>query len=393
MNSAQSELWTRLETFVFDEPGTTLTFARRLARENDWTAEFTQRVIREYKRFVFLAMEAGHPVSPSGEVDQAWHLHLTYTKSYWQDLCGEALGGRRLHHHPTKGGSDEAAKFDGQYQRTLDSYSRLFGEEPPPDIWIPAGERRHAKGGKHRWVDTKRYWLVPKWIIWAGAASAGALAAVVAVSGCSMPMAGLAMTGPVFLGFLVFLLVGGMICASLVRFLMCGPGGKGEPPSDLYEIAYLAGGGVRVLQTALVGLHAAKCVYVYPGKEPFVKRVQVPEQALHDVEVLVWGLLPEDGATVSLGDLQRGLHSAFEKMETGLRKRGLLSPAATTAAWAGFAVLLVAPLVGLIRIITGMANDRPVAGLIVLTLVGLVVAGLAFPLAEIETKPKRKCGA
>ncbi|MEK6230809.1 MAG: hypothetical protein N2A42_03075 [Luteolibacter sp.] len=33
----------------------------------------------EYKRFVALAMLAGHPVTPSEEVDQAWHLHLVYT--------------------------------------------------------------------------------------------------------------------------------------------------------------------------------------------------------------------------------------------------------------------------------------------------------------------------
>ena len=33
--------------------------------------ELARRVIREYKRFTFLAMEAGHPVTPSDPVDQA----------------------------------------------------------------------------------------------------------------------------------------------------------------------------------------------------------------------------------------------------------------------------------------------------------------------------------
>lgn len=380
MTSTQRELWTRLDAFAFDEPGTTLTFARRLARENDWTAEFTQRVIREYTRFVFLAMEAGHPVSPSEEVDQAWHLHLTYTKSYWQDLCGEVLGGRRLHHHPTKGGSDEAAKFDGQYQRTLDSYRRLFGEEPPPDIWIPAGARRHAKGGKHRWVDTKRYWLVPKWIIWAGAGSVGALAAVVAVSGCSMPMAGLAMTGPLFLGTFILLLLCGPLVAVVVRLFLIGPGGKAEVPTDPYELAYLAGGGQRVLEAAIASLYAAKAVKVDAGsdREIWVKRAQTPERALHDVEVLVWGLLPESGVSVGLSDIKRGLLAWFEKTESVLLQTGMLSPNAAKAAQVGLVILLAAPFLGLIRIGTGLANGRPVAFLIFMVLFGFFLAWICF---------------
>lgn len=380
MNSAQRELWTRLEKFVFDEPGTSLTFARRLARDNDWPAGFAERVIREYKRFVFLAMEAGHPVSPSEEVDQAWHLHLTYTKSYWQDLCGEVLGGRRLHHHPTKGGSDEAAKFDGQYQRTLDSYRRLFGEEPPPDVWISAGERRHSKGGKHRWVDTKRYWLVPKWGVWAAAGLAGALLAVVGVSGCSVPSVGVAMTGPLFLGVFVILLLCGPLVAVVTRYLLTGPGGKAEAPTDPYELAYLAGGGQRVMETVLASLHAAKAVKVDAGsgRKIWVKRAQVPERTLHDVEVLVWGLLPDNGVSVTLSDIQRGLRAWFEKTEVVLLQKGLLSPNATKAARVGLAVLLLAPLIGLIRICMGLANGRPVAFLVFLVLFGLLLAWIGF---------------
>src|SRR5687768_8348674 len=104
LNDAQRELWARLEGLALDDPAAALTFSRRLARENQWTFAYTGRVVAEYKRFVFLAREAGHPVSPSEAVDQAWHLHLTYTESYWQEMCAGILG-RRLHHHPTKGGA------------------------------------------------------------------------------------------------------------------------------------------------------------------------------------------------------------------------------------------------------------------------------------------------
>jgi uncharacterized protein (TIGR04222 family) len=79
-------------------------------------------------------------VTPSDQVDQAWHLHLLYTESYWDGLCRGVLG-RPLHHGPTRGGVREAAKFHDWYGRTLDSYRRLFGSEPPADIWPPAAER------------------------------------------------------------------------------------------------------------------------------------------------------------------------------------------------------------------------------------------------------------
>src|SRR5262245_63811110 len=116
MNASQQVLYNRLMTFEIDEPGVELTFARRLARENGWDLLYAERVIAEYKRFLLLACEAGHVVSPSEDVDQAWHLHLTYTRSYWDGLCREVLG-RPLHHGPTKGGAAEQAKFIDLYNQ------------------------------------------------------------------------------------------------------------------------------------------------------------------------------------------------------------------------------------------------------------------------------------
>jgi hypothetical protein len=150
----------RIENFQLDEPGAALPFSSRLAREQGWSHVFAARVIREYKRFLCLAMEAGHPVTPSEEVDQAWHLHLVYTRSYWQRLCGEVLGSD-LHHEPTAGGSAEGGKFVDWYARTLASYERIFAEKPPPDIW-PAADRRFANSAAGRWVDRSKFWLVPR---------------------------------------------------------------------------------------------------------------------------------------------------------------------------------------------------------------------------------------
>jgi len=153
-------LWSRLEAFGLDEPGAGLPFSSRLARERGWTHAETSRVVREYRRFLFLAAVTGHPVSPSEAVDHAWHLHLLYTRSYWQDLCAQVLG-FDLHHEPTKGGHDESAKFTDWYVRTLESYRAHFDEDPPSDIW-PSPEQKAATHPEQQWVDRGRYWLVPK---------------------------------------------------------------------------------------------------------------------------------------------------------------------------------------------------------------------------------------
>src|SRR5688500_16905963 len=51
-------------------------FEPRLRRENGWSAGFARRAIEEYRKFLFLAATARHPVSPPDVVDQVWHLHL-----------------------------------------------------------------------------------------------------------------------------------------------------------------------------------------------------------------------------------------------------------------------------------------------------------------------------
>ena len=139
MTSHNHPLWHRLSQFCLDEPGIPLPFSQRLAREQGWSPDFTTRVIEEYKKFLFLAGSGQGPVTPSKAVDQAWHLHLTYSRSYWDHLCGEVLQ-RPLHHDPTQGGPDDSDKHARQYQETLARYTNTFGTPPPEDIWTPPGD-------------------------------------------------------------------------------------------------------------------------------------------------------------------------------------------------------------------------------------------------------------
>lgn len=130
--AAQHPLWAALLAFEFSENGDS-TFVARLARENEWSIRFTERVLLEYRRFLFIAAVAG-PAAPSDAVDQAWHLHLLYTRSYWEKLCGEVLK-IKLHHEPAVGGAADKAKLESWYCQTLRRYQQCFEQEAPEDIW------------------------------------------------------------------------------------------------------------------------------------------------------------------------------------------------------------------------------------------------------------------
>ena len=164
MTYEQQQLWKGIEVFQFDDGEAAFPFAARLARDNGWSKGYTACVISEYRKFAFLAIAAGHPVSPSDQVDQAWHLHLLYTRNYWNRFCKETLG-KPLHHGPTKGGGEEKAKFNDWYDRTQESYQSFFGEVPPADIW-PEAKIRFGRDIHFQRVNTKRCWVIPK--VWVG---------------------------------------------------------------------------------------------------------------------------------------------------------------------------------------------------------------------------------
>jgi hypothetical protein len=134
MKKEHLNLWQKIATFKLDDPQAARPFSKKLAEEQKWTEDFTQRVIAEYKKFAFLCVTLPNGASPSSTVDEAWHLHLTYTDSYWNQFCPKILG-TQLHHHPSKGGSGEHDKHVDWYRQTLIGYVEIFGQLPPDDIW------------------------------------------------------------------------------------------------------------------------------------------------------------------------------------------------------------------------------------------------------------------
>lgn len=163
MSGDEAALWTKISTFAIDGADAQLTFTARLARENGWTTAYTQRVMEEYRKFLFLCCVTPTGVTPSDPVDQAWHLHLTYTKSYWIDLCRHTIG-REIHHNPTKGGASEGQKFDGMYSHSQALYTHYFGTLPPTDIWQD-NQRRFSDIDFER-VNRRTNWIIrkPDWV-------------------------------------------------------------------------------------------------------------------------------------------------------------------------------------------------------------------------------------
>ena len=153
------DLWDRLECFRFDaridadgelriphDPNAT--FSHKLATDNCWTPSYTASVLAEYRRFLYLTQVSTSQVTPSEVIDQAWHMHLTYSREYWDALCGGVLG-RALHHDAGTGPGD-ADRHRRQYDRTRALYRREFGVDPPRSIWQDAEDVRLWRSGRRQ---------------------------------------------------------------------------------------------------------------------------------------------------------------------------------------------------------------------------------------------------
>ena len=176
MNERETTLCNKIGSHPLDGTAGDGRFVARLAHENGWSRSHADRVVAEYRRFLFLAVAAGHEVSPSDAVDQAWHQHLCNTRDYWERFCPQVLG-RPLHHEP--GG--DARRLGQAYAQTLGSYRAFFGSEPPADIWPPPA-RRCQETRSFRRVDTRSVWLVPR----PGRAPLLALAAATLLPACDL---------------------------------------------------------------------------------------------------------------------------------------------------------------------------------------------------------------
>lgn len=368
-------------------------------------------MIEEYRRFAFLAVAAGHPVSPSDAVDQVWHLHLLYTRNYWGEFCPRVLG-TTLHHGPAQGGAQEQEKFSDWYAKTLSSYRTFFGE-PPADIWPePASHPATVR------VDVNRHWIIrqPRVLLRLRAWLAHRRLAREGVSD-SPPMARTtapAIAGPPVVGRGVATLLGLAICAALLQpvglvaaeqaggawsewpFNLRGPefllfyaglavvvfavaailrwcfrvpsGPAVDELCDGYEIAELGGGHRGAFVAAIASLSQRNLILV---KERRIIRHSdwMPDGLPLLERAILGGTLP--GSKVRISTVRKAALDALASIRAGLVERGLVMGAGARAN-ARFTPLLLAlmvPVVGVAKIWVGLSRHQPVGFLVVLTLI------------------------
>lgn len=364
-----TELRSRIEAFEIDDPKSSLPFTDRLARENGWSKDYAARVLREYKRFAMMAVTGNGPVTPSDPVDQVWHLHLCYTRSYWEEFCGKVLQ-TPLHHEPTRGGRDEHLKHEDQYTKTLLLYHELFGEAPPPDIW-PRVQDCFRSGARMVRANRDEVWLVPKpsfrrSTMLVLAVSLLLLGCTPAVVGGPLFAADLWVPGPLYLAILGGLYVAIWIVTIQLRRAALDPIEKPDLPSDfvsgedfLYERAFLVGGAGRVVDTVLMKLIREQRISYDSTARTFAvldstrnQRGEFEEEALN--------LIERDP------QLRNARAAIFAQAEAIYRNRidrlGLLadpgraSRVRLTSGWMAFLLLLASAF----QLNNGITNHRPV---------------------------------
>lgn len=411
MKSEHLELLKRLEACTLDDAAAAFPFSERLARDNHWPLAYTQRVIHEYKRFAFLAVAAGHPVSPSHAVDEAWHLHLLYTQSYWKDFCSEVLR-TSLHHQPTKGGTTERDKFEDWYANTLASYRRFFDEEPPCDIWP---ERNEHPIQVH--FDPETHWLVPKPTVLrrAGRGDGGQsrfktglfslvrgiraffrlclirpavplwlMMLVLFVAGCGPEMTAMVspfdLKGPEFLGFYFASLVAVCAVAAFLRWHWRQPAdaaGDSTQQLDPYAVTYLSGGRGLAISAALTNLCQRGVISVSSLFGRLAATKPLPADS-HPFERGIYDLVAQSSDTVKA--VRERSSELTTPIAESLKEQGLVVSDAQ-ARKAMLVPLLLAslvPVMGFIKILVGLERNRPVGFLVVACILSLIAIAVGF---------------
>jgi uncharacterized protein (TIGR04222 family) len=343
-----------------------------LMRENGWSADFTRRALAEYRRFLFLCMSAEHPVCPSEAVDQVWHLHLIYTRSYWDDLCGRVLG-KPLHHGPTRGGHDEGVKHHDMYTQTLDSYRQFFAEEPPQNIWPPMDER-FRDGASFTRVNRREFWMIrkPRWL------GAAALLVPWLLTGCEVTGSGpLNYSGPDFLMFFTLFCAGVLLVIAGMKASARGSALRKTDDavlSDPYLAAMLSGGDSLVVTAALSELSRRGLLSI--AARMAVSRIPgtVPDGTLHPLEAAIIERMPDSVA--SPREIAATIGPELRAMRERLEQAGLVVPLAAQARLRSRIAFFVAliPIIGVVKMGIGLDRGKPVLFLLILPILGTLIA-------------------
>jgi len=268
---------------------------------------------------------------------------------------------------------------------TLASYAKFFGEDPPADIWPAAETRRQAKHDFVR-VDRERSWVIPRPGLSIEPKFGGAIVLVGVVVCCSGAM--LAQTanvfdwrGPDFLVFYMVLYAAFLGAALWLRHRLRQSGDAAEaislPPLDGYSAAFLNGGRVLAVNTAIVSLASRKAVSISKTGRTITSLVPEPEFT-HPLEKAVYRAA-EGASGNSLSNVRDSVLGTESAIVQSLQAQGLLMDAGTAAhaVWLPLIVALAPVAAGIVKIIIGLNRDKPVSFLVLMCIASIFISLLA----------------
>jgi len=346
----RNALWIKIRNFPLDEKDVAINFSQKLATLQKWSPAFTKRVIEEYRKFIFLCCIAENGASPSNMVDEAWHLHLTYTKSYWVDFCKNTLN-KEIHHHPSKGGADENHKHEDWYKETLQLYKTVFGLAPPTDIWPRPLEYTTEINIADSSTGNK--------IIWAAALPALPFLFTGFVYQTFNPFH---LNGP---EFLVFYLLFGIVIITSFIVLQNGKGVEQATaanfPDDttIFQIAKFLYGKHRAVQTAIVDLIRRDLIKVNADKSMVVLSDHYVPTGKEENPLIGPLMNQPNGSKVNYEEIAADWYRDEQFAHPALDRLYLLANRDTPFFQKGiFYVVLIAT--GVLRLMQGTYNHRPV---------------------------------
>ena len=345
-------------------------------------------MVEEYRRFLVLTQVAGRPVSPSADVDEAWHLHLTRTGHY-ERLCRE-LFGRFLHHEAARAG--EGAKHRDMYRATLAAYREAFGFSAPAVVWPRPDQPAVPQ------PPPELTWTVPPSLRDGRRLGMVAMLAAV-ISGVWLQ--GLGLLQPLqAVGPFAFLGAALLAMAGLAWWGLR----SGLPPAaatardrfEPYEAAWFSGGAERMAMTAIVAL-TERSVLLAPGRPsergarpPIPVDRSVEPRCEHPAEAVCLAAATDAGLRFS--DACRAMRPMAAAVEARLVAAGIIDDTAALPLRRARALVLLVVLlaVEVERIVHTHRSSHPVGFLVLLTLAGFAAAfALARPLRRASARSER----
>lgn len=390
-------LWQRLHQYQFGGEHHEA-FLTCVAHACQTTREGAQAALEEYRRFCFLAISAGHPVTPSELIDQVWHAHMTDTRDYWQRFCPQVLE-QSLHHAPSLGGAQEQERHQQQYRETYISYERFFGD-PPAAQWPYPTLSRAAQVATHEPQSGRRTplrfvtpWTLPprgvgRWAwIWSGACAAAYVWGV-SVSADYDP---LQWRGYQFLAFYIAAIGCVFAVGGALERRVRGANRRGSVQGgDPVELGFLAAGTERAADVAIVELldrdalrldfagHArdAARTGAWLRANPDGGKQPLPES----LREAMWIVQRRQNLDDALGALKQH----YDGLGEHLQRKGwwMSSGQALGARLVGTLPIIALAGFGLCKIFIGVERGKPVGFLVVLTAFAGVLALVRWAFAK-----------